>query len=293
MLRFAFIKSFFYISALLPLRVNHVIGSIIGRIYHLFPSRQKKVSSTNLKLCFPELSDAEHSRLCKKTLIESGKTLTETGPMWLWHKKKIQSLIASTSGEQQFDEAVHCGKGVILAIPHLGSWELVGQYISSRAPMTTLYKPPHLQQLDQYISKARQRFGARLFPTTTSGVRHLYKTLGKGQLVTVLPDQEPGADNGLFAPFFNIQTLTMTLLSRMAHKYQAPVFITYAQRLENARGYKLHFIQANKKVREGVLSESLTSLNKDIEDCIRLIPEQYQWGYKRFKSRPEGEKRFY
>ena len=293
MLRFTLIKSFFYICSLMPLWANHIIGNIIGRIYYLLPSRQKTVSTINLKLCFPELSATERSRICKKTLIESGKTLSETGLMWYWNKNKIQSLVTSTSGEQQFNDAVNAGKGVILAIPHLGCWELVGQYISSRGPMTTLYKPPHLPQLDHYISSARQRFGARLFPTTTIGVRHLYKTLGKGQLVTVLPDQEPGADNGLFAPFFNIQTLTMTLLSRMAHKYQVPVFITFAQRLHNAKGYKLHFIQANKKVREGVLLESLTSLNNDIEDCIRLIPEQYQWGYKRFKSRPDGESRFY
>ena len=251
------------------------------------------VSSTNLKLCFPELSTTEQNQLCKKSLIESGKTLTETGAIWLWNKNKIQSLITATTGEQQFIEAINSNNGVILAMPHLGSWELVNQYISSRYPITTLYKPPRLPQLDNYICTARQRFGAKLCPTSTSGIRNLYKALSKGGLISVLPDQEPGADNGLFAPFFNIQTLSMTLLSRMANKYQVPVFFTYAERLDNARGYKLHFIQANKKVRERVLYESLSSLNKGIEDCIRLIPEQYQWGYKRFKSRPKGEDRFY
>lgn len=293
MLRVAIIKFMFKLYSMLPLGMNHVAGTAIGTIYNLLPSRQKHITAINLQLCFPQMPPQEREQLAHHSLIESAKTLTETGPMWYWERKKLLSLVHSAPGEDAFRQAVNSGKGVILAMPHLGCWELVNLYCSMHYPVTTLYRRPRIEGLNSYMCHSRQRFGATLVPTTTTGIRHLYKALAKGQLVSILPDQEPGEDNGIFAPFFGVPAYTMTLLSRLAHKYQAQVFYAYAQRLEGSQGYQLHFIEANKKVRDSVLSESVQSLNRGVEECILTVPQQYQWGYKRFKTRPEGESRYY
>ncbi|MGB5718252.1 MAG: hypothetical protein WBN81_14325, partial [Gammaproteobacteria bacterium] len=38
---------------------------------------------------------------------------------------------------------------------------------------------------------------------------------------------------------------------------------------------------------------AVTATNQAVEDCVRECPEQYQWSYRRFKTRPEGEAAFY
>jgi len=244
-------------------------------------------------MCFPDMETHERSHLHHQSLIETSKALTESGPMWSWPKDKILSLVRQTSGEQQLIDAMQTGKGAIIAAPHLGCWEIVGLYCSSHYPMTSLYRPPRLAQLDNFIMSARQRFGAELVPTNTTGIRKLFQAVKNGRLVAILPDQDPGTENGEFAPFFGVQAYTMTLLSRLAQKYRPAVFFTYAERLADGRGYHLHFIKAGDDLYSETLSRSVQSVNEGVEICVRALPEQYQWGYKRFKTRPQGENKIY
>jgi len=125
------------------------------------------------------------------------------------------------------------------------------------------------------------------------GVKSLYKALACNELIGILPDQDPGKNGGIFAPFFNIQTNTMLLLSRLATKNCTPIIFCYAERMPRGKGFHLHFIPANKKISDKNSQIAATGLNADIEKCIRQLPQQYQWSYKRFRNRPEGEKRIY
>lgn len=293
MLRMLLIKSLFFIFSALPLRLNHLLGALIGRMYILFPNRQNRVSRINLQLCFPDDDALKRQQLHHQSLIETSKTLTESGPMWHWSKDKLLSLVRKTSGEEAFIRAIKSDRGVILAMPHLGNWELVNLYCSIHQPITTLYRPPNLPQLDDYILKSRQRFGAELVPTNARGIRKLYRALNQGRLIGILPDQDPGIENGEFANFFGIQAYTMTLLSRLAHKYQTRVFFAYAQRLDRGSGYHIHFSEADQSIRDEMLQSSVQSLNNAVEMCVRERPEQYQWGYKRFKTRQKKQARFY
>jgi KDO2-lipid IV(A) lauroyltransferase len=239
------------------------------------------------------MDEHERRRLHHQSLIETSKALTESGPMWLWSKEKILSLVKQTSGEQQLIDAIQTGKGVIVVSPHLGCWEMAGLYCSSLHPMTSLYRPPRLAQLDNFIMSARQRFGGELVPTNASGVRKFFQAVKNGKLIGILPDQDPGTENGEFASFFGVQAYTMTLLSRIAQKFRPAVFFTYAERLPNGAGYHLHFNKAGEELYSESLSTSVQCVNKEVENCARALPEQYQWGYKRFKTRPPGEEKIY
>jgi len=150
-----------------------------------------------------------------------------------------------------------------------------------------------MQAIDGLIRKARERFGAKLVPTNAGGVRTLYQALAGNELVAILPDQDPRDKGGQFAPFFGIQANTMTLLSRLSQKSNAAVLCCYAERLPRGRGFAIHFLPADAELYAKDMDTSVTALNRMVEQSIRQIPEQYQWGYKRFRSRTEGEKDFY
>lgn len=291
-------QSFIRVLALLPLKACHNVGFAIGWLFYHIPNASRRITEINIQLCFPELNRTDQNKLVQQALIETGKTLAEASPMWKWEKDKLFHFIKKVHGEELIQKALNNKTGIILVFPHLGNWELFSLYCSSRYPMTTLYRKPRMEHIDSLVKQGRQRFGAKLVPADNLGVRAMYKALQKNEFIGILPDQEPGKEkgNGVFAPFFGIQTLSMTLVSRLAKKTSATVLLGYCKRLKKGQGYEIIFTaepDLTDKMNSATVEESVAYLNANVESCIRQVPEQYQWGYKRFRTRPDNEKNFY
>jgi len=277
----------------LPLKVNHAIGGFLGWCFWLFPTRDKKIAMINLSRCFPEKDAKWHRATARKSFIEAGKALTETSVLWHASGERINNLITEFFGLPVLEAAATGKQGAILASPHMGSWELTGLYAASKYPMTSLYKPPKIKALDQLIKRARETTGSHLVPTTAGGIRKLHRALNQGECIGLLPDQEPGHGRGVFAPLFNIQAYTMTLLHRLSHEKNIPVVICFAERLPRGKGYHFHILAPDERIHDDDPAVSAAALNDAIEKIIRINPSQYIWGYKRFKKRPDGSESFY
>lgn len=281
-------KLLIYLTAQLSLKNGHRLGALFGWLFSIFPNRLQHVTITNIALCFPELSKQQQNHLMKNALAETGKTLIEASPMWRWDKKKVLDLIKKVHGEDLLKQALK-NNGVILALPHLGNWELLGLYCSANYPTTSMYQKPKLAQLNNIVKHGRERLGAKLVPADNQGVRAMLKALKNNECVCILPDQEPSKGNGVYAPFFGIPAYSMTLVSRLAKKTNATVIIAYSKRLPHGQGYEIYFTElANMKEQLSTdsLDDSVVYLNKEMETSIRKLPEQYQWGYKRFRTQP-------
>ncbi len=287
------IRGLFRLLAALPLRTIQGLGGSIGWLANWVPNRVSQVVKTNLRLCFPELSHHQQRQLMKRSLVQMGRTTAEIGPLWLWSGERVLGLVREVRGEDAFRQALARGQGIIAAGPHLGAWEVAGLYLSAHYPTTTLYRPPRMEGMEELVRTARGRAGAHLVPTDGKGVRALYQALGQGRVVAILPDHNPGQGAGIFAPFFGIQANTMVLLPRLAARGKSPVFFLYAERLAKGQGYRLHFVPGEADIGHEDALRGCTALNAGVEACIRHCPEQYQWGYKRFKVRPEREQDFY
>ncbi len=276
-----------------PLPVIHGLGEVIGLLLYIIPNGLKRIAVINLALCFPELSKQERKKLLRQSLAESVKTVLEMGAMWFWSIEKLNKLDKGIVGFEIWQEAYQQGNGVIALTPHIGQWEYLGLFSQKYAPMTSLYRPPKLTDLNDFLVAVRKRTGNTLVPTTSFGVKSLYGSLRKGHMAGILPDQDPGA-SGVFAPFFSVQTNTMSLVSKLAERTHAPIIIAYAERLSWGRGYVTHIhLLDNKDMTNPDPIVAATALNDAIAMCIREIPSQYQWIYKRFKKRPNGEKKIY
>lgn len=278
--------------AKLPLPVTHSIGVILGWLLILIPNRNYRIARRNLELCLPEMSGYHRKKLLKKNMIETGKAIMEKGALMCWKHENVLALVQDVVGLEYLEEAHNSDSGTILAIPHLGDWEMIGLYCSDQYPMTSLYRPLR-GPLDNFIKTGRERLGAHLVPTEGKGLRALYSALDKGELVAILPDQNPGAGKGIYAPFFGIAANTMVLLSRLASKTRATVLYAYAERLPHGKGFRLHFSPTPDDIHNQDISVSVTALNSGLEQCIRTFPEQYWWSYPRFRQRPKGEPPIY
>jgi KDO2-lipid IV(A) lauroyltransferase len=289
-LKVFFIKILLRICYWLPLRGAHGLGTLIGTIVGVLPTASRRISRRNLALCFPELSISEREKLVRTSLIETAKTACELGTIWLAPAPKALILIQEVTGEEILQEALDAGKGVIVLAPHLGSWELCGLFLDAKAPTTYLYKPPKLAAFEAAMISYRARAGARLAPTSRKGIAMLVRALEQGEVVGILPDQEPSIDSGIFAPFFGNKALTMTLVSKLAVRTGASVITVFAKRLEKGRGFELVFGRGRPDIAVTDSVAGATALNQSVEDCVRQAPSQYQWEYRRFKLQPDNSK---
>ncbi len=273
-------------NAHLPLPVLHGIGNFIGSLLAIIPSKRVSTSQANIKACFPELTNSQRKRLLRKSFRQIAKGLMEAGKLWLRPAEKNLSMLQEVSGEEHITKCLDDGKGVILAAPHLGSWELAGSYVSSKYPLTTMYQKPPMKGLSKLIKAGREGSGGTYVPADSSGIRAMLKALRKGEMIALLPDQVP-SEGGVIAPFFGNPALTISLLSSLAGKTDATVIFGFAERLPWSRGYHLHFIPPDKLISSTALEESAARINAQVEKCIRMAPDQYLWIYKRFQKNGE------
>lgn len=274
----------------LPLFLVQILGTLVGWGFYLVPNRLQKIARINIGLCFPEMSGSEQKRQLRKALVANAITLMEMPGVWFGDPNKWLARIKPGEGIDLPRETLDLGKGLIIAAPHLGFWEAGVHYLAKISPVTVLYRPPREQIMEEIIKSGRSRCGAKLVSTTAQGVRLLYRALQKGEMVAMLPDQEPkaaGKSAGVFAPFFGQPAYTMVLLGRLAHKTGAAVVYTYVERLSLGRGYRMHFLSAPNAIANADPLVAATALNKGIENCIRRCPAQYQWVYKRFNTQPD------
>lgn len=281
------------LSARLPLPVVRGLGRGLGALLACFPSRARNTTDTNLRLCFPEQSAAERRRLRRRSLMETVTTALEMGPLWFWPVPRLLARIRRVHNEALFRAALADPRGLLLIAPHLGNWELIGLYVSQQASLTTLYQPPRQARLEPVIVAARQRSGARTVPTSRRGVMALFKTLQAGEVVGILPDQEPEPESGVFVPFFGVPALTMRLACQLLAKTGAQALMVVAWRDRTGGGFTLAFEPVDPAIYDSDLVSAAAAMNRSIEALVRQHPEQYQWEYKRFKKRPPGEPKVY
>ncbi|UTW10770.1 lysophospholipid acyltransferase family protein [Marinobacterium rhizophilum] len=282
------------VLALLPLKWAQSLGGWFGRRQSKDPAG-KLASNTrrNIELCFPELDATAQDALIEDSLVETGRSMAEMGMSWLWSPERTLKNIRAVNGESLITETLASGRGIILIAPHLGNWEVLNLYLSKRYPFTAMYKPPQLKLMDDLIKRMRARLGTRMAPANASGVRMVMKALKRTEMVGILPDQEPDEQGGVFAPFFGVDALTMKLLPQLARQTKARVICGYAERLADGAGFEIYFREAEAGLDNPDLEQAAAAMNRSVEACVRALPSQYQWEYRRFSRRPEGQPRRY
>lgn len=275
----------------MPLWMAHGCGWLMGYLLYLLPNKQKRIYAVNISICFPELSEREQKKLLRQSLIENFKTLMELPAVWLGDPTAWVDMTEAGAGFRELEDAMAQGQGVIMAGPHQGNWEVGFLYLSSIFPVTALYRPPREQLLSDYIYDGRRKGGADLAPANVQGVKKLITALRRGEMLFILTDQLPkaaGKQGSVFSPFFGQTAATMVLVNSLARKTGSPVFFFYTERYPGSQGYGLHCMPAPKDISSPVMENAAKAINQGLESCIRRLPEQYLWGYKRFEKRPDG-----
>jgi len=272
--------SLFRFLSFLPLPVLHNLGALMGWVVWLTSPTYRRHMRENIAL-----AGLPHAR--NAAIAEAGKGVAELPKIWLRPKEELLERVVRVSGWEHVEAARAAGRGVLYLTPHLGCFEITAQYLAARPSadgsvqtITVLYRRPRQDWLAPLMEQGRG-MNLKLAPADLSGVRRLMKALKHGEASGMLPDQVPGNGEGIWVPFFGRPAYTMTLAARLAEGGAALLF-TYAERLHYGAGYHIHFVPLAQPL-VGDLPTRVAQINREIETIIRLCPEQYIWGYNRYK----------
>ena len=277
--------------AYIPFKLSNFVAKALGNFLYRVNSKLVRVCRKNLSLCYPDLSRKELEQLCALRVEYFIKTVFEIPKVWGQSEIWINSNIKKFHGLSSFESYMGNQNGLIIIIPHIGNWELLGLWISAQTRMTSIYEPPKIEGLNTWIKKNREKFGANLVPANPSGVKKVLKALKNGEVVGILPDQFPPENSGEEALFFEIKTRTMTLIHNLINHTNCDVLTAAALRVDD--GWEIHFKIVEDDLFNSNKFASLNALNNEVQEMIKLSPEQYQWEYKRFKDLRLNDIKFY
>ena len=278
--------------ARLPWPLLRRLADGVARLWVATDAREARVARRNLELIHPDLDAPARERLLGEILRTTARQAFETIRLWTRPAARNLADLAEVHGEALFDAALAEPRGLVVAAPHMGNWELLNQWLAMKTPLAILYRPPESAIGEAFLRRVRANAGGDVeqVRAEAAGVRTLLKRLQKGGVVGILPDQQPKAGEGEFAPFFGKPALTMTLLGRLAARSGARVLFAWCERLPDTSPprFALHVQAAPEAVGDADPAHAVAALNAGIEAIARRDFAQYQWTYKRYTLRPPG-----
>ncbi len=285
-LKAALVKTLLRLTSLLPLSVARWIGRMVGHGMWICRSKARRITEINIALAFPDMPPAQQRALARRSLLATGELTSEMGHVWLRGADTFADLVREVRGAELVTESVAQGRGVIVLGPHLGNWEVVGLHLAGLGPTVALYEPPRLSALGPMIEAVRERTGATLVPTDHRGIARLLRSVKRGAISGILPDQVPGElSAGVNSDFFGVPCFTGTLSSNMIQRSGALALFAYAKRIPG--GFQVNYLPAEDAIYSEDIEVSVAALNRGVEQCVRECVEQYQWEYRRFRVRPK------
>ena len=277
--------------ALLPYGLIARIGDGLGWLLYQIPSRRKRIVHINLKLCFPEWSDERREDVAQKHFRHAIRSYLERSVQWFGSAKKLEQLI-------QLDSAIDLTDPNLPPTLFLG-FHFVGIEAGSiflnyslKRQCGSLYQPMSNPELEEVAKAARARFGADMASRADSA-RIVLRWLRDKKPVMLGADMDYGMRNSTFVPFFGVPTCTLTAVGRLAKVGQAQVVPFIGEVLPNYKGYRLKVFKPWENYPTGDDEADARRMNAFLEEQIPLMPEQYYWVHKRFKTRPPGEPSVY
>lgn len=270
--------------AIFPLSFLQKIATLAAYILFHSNSSIKRISTINLQLAYPELEQTALQERIRLSIQSQCLTYIEFVKCWGMPPQYSLDLLKNIHGADLLEKALANKKGVIVVIPHFGCWELLNAWLNIYTQPMIMYKPSKTKGMNRYILDARQKFNATLVPTDKVGIRQIFKHLKQGGLTVVLPDHLPKPSGGIYSQFFQQNTLSATLVSKMAAQTQCNVLGLSCIRNSELSNFDVHCTELPQTILSKDLQQSVDSLNLTMQEMVNLAPEQYIWSYKRFRN---------
>jgi len=276
--------------SLLPLGLARAVGGLLGMLTWLLSSKYRRRFRDNWLIARSHFQAKLEPSLRPPSMVravaQAGCLAAELPAIWC-NSKTVDRM--SVEGWDLVERLLAQGRGLIVLTPHLGAFELGARAFARRHPITVLYRPSPSPTTERLLQRFRPADQLRAVPANSQGVRALLRTLKSSGVIGILPDQVPSQGEGVWASFFGRPAYTMTLPVRLAQATKAPLVWVLAVRRPG--GWSLVFKawglgEARPLDEANSTALDVQAMNHQLEDLIALAPEQYLWGYNRYRGRP-------
>jgi Kdo2-lipid IVA lauroyltransferase/acyltransferase len=274
----------------LPLRVLALVGEAFGVALYALAHERRRVCTINLEKCFPHWTSEQRAAVARAHFRAQGRAIVERSLLWWAPRERIMRLARIAGLEHLRPEL---GKPLIVLVPHFVGLDAGGTRIACEYDWSAIYAKQKSSLMTEMLVWGRSRFGNQRLYSRQDGVRAAVGSLRKGIPLYYLPDQDYGPRDAIFVPFFGVPAATITGLSRLAALGRARVIPCITRLLPQGRGYEVRFYPAWDNFPTADVAADARRMNTFIEERVLEMPEQYNWAHKRFKTRPEGEDKWY
>ena len=284
------------VVGLMPRSLARAAGALVARTLLAVTPKLRKTAEFNLRLAFPEWSDAQRAATIRKMTRSLGWMAAEFARMPRYTRANVEDVIV-LDGQENFLEGQRRGKGVLFLTAHIGAWELSSYaHALYGFPLHYMARPLDNAHLDVLVNRYRGLSGnAPIFKNESA--RAMLKILKDAGTVGILADQNTMPQEGVFVDFFGTPACTTAGIARVALHTDAAVVPGYAVWDESLKKYRLRFEPPLELVRTGDaerdILENTLRFAKVTEEIIRKYPEQWVWIHARWKTRPAGEPPLY
>ncbi|MFK7914952.1 MAG: LpxL/LpxP family Kdo(2)-lipid IV(A) lauroyl/palmitoleoyl acyltransferase [Pseudomonadales bacterium] len=279
-----------WLVARLPLPALRWFGLQLGRAtWHLAPAR-RHIALTNIRLCFPERSAAEQEALARDCVQQVTLGTLELATAWLNPDRNVRPYCRVT-GAEHLRAAQQLGRGVVLVGGHYAVMDIIAQSLSDLGGIDLMYRRNKQPAWEWLQTRGRGHYFEHMHERLDT--RGILRALKRGRTIWYAADQDYGPRHSVFAPFYGIDSATITATSRLARFNQSPVLLLSQHRDRDGIGWQLHFSPVLDDFPGTDDVADATRLNALLETQINKDPAQYLWVHKRFKTRPEGEPSLY
>ena len=268
-----------------PLWFLHAVGTLLGWLtYWASPTYRRRFDANARQAGIAPARS-------RPAIGAAGRMVAELPFLWLRAAGEPIRPKLEWEGQELLAGALRARRGVVLLTPHMGSFEVTAQAIAQVfaaefGPITVLYRPARKAALRRVMDESRARPGVATAPATLAGVRQMMRALRRGEAVGLLPDQVPPEGMGVWVPFFGKPAYTMTLAARLVQQTGAVPLLIWGERLAHGAGYTVRVSALGETLPtiDATQAESAAVINRAMERLILQCPQQYLWGYNRYKQ---------
>ncbi len=279
-----------WLARLLPPRALAALGEALGALAYRLVGERRRVTRVNLALCFPWMAAHERERLARAHFSAWCRSFLDHALLWWAPRGRIEQLV-------QVEGLDHLralgGTPAILFVPHFVGLDAGFARLACEIDMVSMYAQQKDRLLAERLLAGRTRFGRQKLVSRQEGIRAVLGAMREGRPLYYLPDMDYGPRGALYVPFFGVPAATMPGLSRISRVTGAKVLPCVTRMLPDGMGYVLSIEAPWAEFPTEDPAADTLRMNQYIERKVLEAPEQYFWMHKRFKTRPEGEARFY
>lgn len=277
---------------ILPRPLARIAGVWIARLLLFLRPPLRRAALENLRLAFPEWTDARRDAVIQGMVRQVGWLAAEFAHLPSLNRQNLERVMLLEDIEN-FRAAQAQGKGVLFLTGHMSAWEL-GPYAHAlhEAPLHFLVRAVDNSRVDALVESYRCASGNTPIDKNEAA-RAVLRVLRANGVVGILADHNTSRSEGVFVDFFGVPACTTAGLARFALHTGAAVVPAFVRWDAEIRKYRLTYQPALTLVRTGDEAADVVANTQRfmeiVEAHVRKYPDQWLWVHRRWRERPTGE----